>query len=442
MPAYGPIEHAAAERLWGIAPLGVTLQVPIAGGLLPAGVLYAELPGTRVPVYFIAERTLFARDAIYGHADDPYRFCFFCRAALDLVVAALGWRPDVVHAHDWHGAPAVWWLATAGSFDSRYQRIPTVFTVHNLQHQGRTSTDIQRYLGIGGGSLWDEAPGEVNLMARALYHATMINTVSPTYSREILTPPGGAGLDGLLRHRHDDVHGILNGIDADVWNPASDPRIATRYTAHRLDLRRENKRALQERLHLPQREDVPLVALVSRLDSQKGLDITGHVVHLLLNQHAGEAQFAVLGTGAAHYEDMFRHLAGYHRDSMTAVLTHDAALAALMYAGSDLLVMPSWWEPCGLGQLLAMRYGSVPVVRATGGLADTVHDGITGFTFHDYSAGDFWGALRRALFIYRSHPQSWAAMQQRGMQRDSSWNASARGYEQLYEWAAARVAGG
>ena len=268
-------------------------------GCFPAGVLQAELPGTRVPVYFIAERGLFARDTIYGYDDDPYRFAFFCRAALDLAVAALGWRPDVVHAHDWHGAAAVWWLGTAGSLDDRYRGIPTVFTIHNLQHQGRTSPSIARYLGIGAAALWEESPGEVNLMARALFHATMISTVSPTYSREILTPQGGAGLDGLLRYRHYDVHGILNGVDVDVWNPATDTRIAARFTAHRLDLRRENKRALQARLHLPQRDDVPLVAMVSRLDSQKGLDITGHVVHLLLNQHAGEAQFAVLGSGVA-----------------------------------------------------------------------------------------------------------------------------------------------
>lgn len=182
--------------------------------------------------------------------------------------------------------------------------------------------------------------------------------------------------------------------------------------------------------------------MVSRLDSQKGLDITGHVVHLLLNQHAGEAQFAVLGSGVAGYEDMFRHLATYHQDAMTAVFAHDGALAPLMYAGSDVFVMPSLWEPCGLGQLLAMRYGSVPVVRATGGLADTVLDGVTGFTFHNYSSDDFWDALRRALFIYRNYPRSWAAMQREGMQRDWSWSASARAYEQLYEWAGARVAGG
>ena len=395
-----------------------------------------------MPVYFVAEHSLFGRDGIYGYDDDPYRFAFFGRAALDLVVAALGWRPDIVHAHDWHAAAAVFWLATAGSFDARYARLPTVLTVHNVQHQGRTSRDILRYLGIGNGSLREEGYGEVNLLARGLYHATMISTVSPTYAREILTREGGAGLDGLLAYRHFDVHGIVNGIDADTWNPAADPRLAAPYDADRLAERGKNKRALQARVRLPLRDDVPLVGMVSRLDNQKGLDITGHVVHLLLNHHAGEAQFVVLGAGAAAYEDMFRHLGGYHQHSMSAVFGHDSELAPLIYAGSDIFLMPSRWEPCGLGQLLAMRYGSVPVVRATGGLADTVHDGVTGFTFRDYSAEAFWEALRRALVTYRHDPLAWVAMQREGMRRDSSWTVSARAYQQLYEWAVARVRGG
>jgi starch synthase len=440
-PAYAHVEHAASEPHRGITSHPVTLRVPIARALLPAGALQSELPGSSVPVFFIAERNLFGRSEIYGYEDDPYRFAFFCRAALDLLVAALGWRPDIVHAHDWHAAPAILWLATGGTMDARYGGIATVFTIHNLQHQGHTSRRLLDYLGIEGGALREEGYGEVNLMARGIFHATMISTVSPTYSREIMTREGGAGLDGLLRYRHFDVHGILNGIDADEWNPATDPRIAAVYSIDDLAPRRENKRALQERLQLPPRADVPLVGMVSRLDGQKGLDITGHVVHLLLNQYAGEAQFVVLGTGANGYEDMFRHLAGYHRGSMTAVLSHDPSLAPLMYAGTDMFVMPSLWEPCGLSQLLAMRYGSVPVVRATGGLADTVHDGVTGFTFYNYSADDFWDALRRALYIYRNDRDGWAAIQQRGMQRDSSWSVSAGAYEQMYEWAIARVRG-
>jgi starch synthase len=181
--------------------------------------------------------------------------------------------------------------------------------------------------------------------------------------------------------------------------------------------------------------------MVTRLDGQKGLDITGHVLHLLLNGHAGEAQCVVLGSGEACYEGMLRHLAGYHRERMTAFIGYDAELAPLIYGGSDLFLMPSLFEPCGLGQLIAMRYGSVPVVRATGGLADTVRPGVTGFTFDGYSADDFWNALRGALHIYRVDPEGWRAMQRQGMASDYSWATSARAYQQVYEWAIARTRG-
>lgn len=441
MPAYASIEQARHEGRWALAAHDITLRVPVGGAFTQAGVFHARLPGAEVPVYFIAERHLFGRDQVYGYEDDPYRFAFFSRAALDLVVAALGWRPDVVHAHDWHAAPSIAWLGTSGEQDERYRGIATLFTIHNLVHQGRTSVNILPYLQMDGPSLREEGWQEVNLMARALYYATMINTVSPTYSREILTRDGGAGLDGLLRDRHFDVHGILNGLDCDVWDPRRDPHLARRFDVASIDARAQNKLALQQRLGLPVRPDVPLVAMVSRLDRQKGLDITGHPVHLLLNGHAGDAQFVVLGSGVGQYEDMFRHFEAYHRDKMRAVLNYDAGLAPLVYAGSDVFLMPSLFEPCGLGQLIAMRYGSVPVVRAVGGLVDTVRDGVTGFAFYDFTAGDCWEALRRALFIYKVDRESWRALQGQGMSADYSWASSARGYQQLYEWAIARKRG-
>jgi len=316
-----------------------------------------------------------------------------------------------------------------------------VLTIHNLLHQGRAPMDVLRYLGIQASRLFEEGPGEISLLAQAIFRATMISTVSPAYSREILTPHGGAALDALLRYRHFDVHGILNGIDYDVYDPASDPHLAATFDVQTLDRRRENKRALQARVGLPQRDDVPLLAMVSRLDGQKGFDILGHALHLLLNGNAGDAQVVVLGTGAQNYEAMLRHLAEYHRDKMTAVLGYNGQLAPLVYGGSDMFLMPSLFEPCGLGQMIAMRYGSVPVVRATGGLADTVFDGVSGFTFHDYSVDDLWDAMRRAIYIYWNDRDSWRAMQQTGMQRDFSWTTSARGYQQLYEWAIARLRG-
>jgi len=257
-----------------------------------------------------------------------------------------------------------------------------------------------------------------------------------------MTPEGGAGLDGLLNFRHFDVHGILNGLDYEMWNPLTDSRLAANYSAARWEPRIENRRALQERLGLPQREEVPVIAMISRLDWEKGLDITGHVIHLLLSGYAGDAQFILLGSGEERYETMFSQLANYYRDKMTAVLEYNAGLAPLIYAGSDMFLMPSLFEPCGLGQLIAMRYGSVPVVRATGGLADTVAEGITGFTFKDYSADAFWRALQRAISVFHEDKKSWSQLQYRGMTADFSWNRSAEGYEELYRWAIARVRNG
>jgi starch synthase len=201
------------------------------------------------------------------------------------------------------------------------------------------------------------------------------------------------------------------------------------------------RQALQDTVGLPRRQNIPIVALVTRLDWQKGLDITGHAIHLLMNGFAGEAQFVVLGTGAAEYENMFANLANYHRDKMAAILSYNAGLAPLIYGGSDMFIMPSRFEPCGLGQLIAMRYGSVPVVRATGGLADTVQDSYTGFSFYDYDADAFWHALQRAIYVYNTNKTDWQQIQDNGMTADYSWDRSAFGYQQLYEWAMARTRG-
>ncbi|MCU0255890.1 MAG: glycogen synthase [Vicinamibacterales bacterium] len=441
LPAYAPIEARARELGSDIRVSDLTLRVPVRDGHVRAGLFESFLPGSYVPVSFVAEREVLARPDVYGYHDDPYRFAFFSRAALDAEIAAKGWRPDVVHAHDWHAAPAVWWLATAGNADERYRAIPTVFTVHNLMHQGHAPWDLVDYLGILTHGLTEEPYGGVNLMARGIYHATMVSTVSPTYAREVMTREGGHGLDGLLRHRRADLHGVLNGLDHDVWNPAADPHLARRFDAQTLDERIENKRELQRRLGLPVRDDVPLVGMVTRLDWQKGLDVLGHVLHLLMSGEAGEAQFALLGSGSAHYEDMVRHIVGYHREKAAAVLRYDADLAPLVYGGADAFLMPSLFEPCGLAQLIAMRYGAVPVVRATGGLADTVRDGVTGFTYHQQDVESCWGTVCRALHVWRNDRGSWRAMQRNGMAFDSSWITSAHAYQQIYGWAIARMQG-
>lgn len=440
MPAHQNIEAGYHAGKWNLSAMPGFLSVPIRGGILPAGVFRTEIPRTSVPVYFIAEKNLFDRPKIYGYNDDPYRFSFFCRAALELI-SALQWKPDVVHAHDWHAAPSLLWLATSGQADDRYRGIATLFTIHNLAYQGRSSWDVVSYLGIQTHRLFEESYGEVNFMARGIYHSTILNTVSPTYAREILSADGGSGLDGLLRLRHYDLHGILNGLDTEIWNPTMDKNLVKPFRPSELQNRIENKRALQVRLGLPQIDNVPLLAMISRLDKQKGLDIVGHTLHTLLNGSAGEVQVVFLGSGKKEYEDMLSHLAGYHKTKMTAILSYAPELAPLIYGGSDIFLMPSLFEPCGLSQMIAMRYGCVPVVRETGGLADTVRDGITGFTFYNFTAVDFLYAIQRALYIFNSDREAWQAIQTQGMLSDFSWQQSAYGYQQLYEWAVARIRG-
>jgi starch synthase len=410
----------------------------VRGVILPAGVFRTEIPGSDVPIYFIAERNILGRPNIYGYNDDPYRFSFFSRAAVDLV-SSLNWRPDIIHCHDWHTAPALLWLATTGQADPRYRNIASLFTIHNLAYQGQTSWDVLSYLGVQTHSLREEGFGEVNFMARGIYHSTLINTVSPNYAREILTASGGENLVHLLHFRHYDLHGILNGIDSEVWNPTTDRNLVSHFRPSQLENRVANKLALQERLGLEKNERIPLLAMVTRLDKQKGLDITGHTLHRILNNEAGEAQFVCLGSGAKPYEDMLSHLAAYHNKKMTVIFGYAPDLAPLIYGGSDIFLMPSLFEPCGLSQMISMRYGCVPVVRETGGLADTVRDGITGFTFYDFTSDDFFNAVQRAIFVYNNDPESWQNIQRQGMLTDYSWQQSAYGYQQLYEWAIARV---
>ena len=433
MPAYRSIEEAYHEGRWGLTSTDIKLDVPINGSTIESGVFTAKIPNSTVPVYFIAKGDLLGRPEIYGYSDDAYRFAYFSRAALQLAVEELEWRPDVVHAHDWHTAPAVTWLATAGASDPRYQNIPTVFTIHNLAHQGKTSWHITDYLQIITHSLEEEAYDTINFMARAIYHATKVNTVSPTYAQEITTRQGGADLDGLLRYRKEDLHGILNGLDYEVWNPEKDQHLAQTYTADTLSQRAANKAALQKSLGLPQRDDIPLISMISRLDWQKGLDLMGEAVHRLLEGQSGEAQFVLLGSGDAEYEEMFTQFMTRYPDKASVTLAYRADLAPLIYAGSDMFLMPSLFEPCGLGQLISMRYGCIPIVRATGGLADTVWDEQTGFVFDGYDSGSFWRAIQRATYTYNTDQPYWQNMVRQAMQQDFSWHRSAREYEALYE---------
>ncbi len=268
------VENAYASGKWNLQLLPGVLRVPTGAGIIPAAVFRGELPGSEVPVYFIAEKNLFDRDEIYGYNDDPYRFCFLSRAGLE-IISALNWRPDVIHCHDWHTAPALTWLTTTGQADPLYRGLPGIYTIHNLAHQGKYPRNVLHYLGTGVEPLFEENWQHVNFMARGIYHATMINTVSPTYAREIKTPQGGANLDPLLRYRQFDVHGILNGLDYDVWNPSTDSHLAKNFTVADLEVRVHNKRALQTKIGLPVRDDVPVLVNCIASGSSKRIRYCG-----------------------------------------------------------------------------------------------------------------------------------------------------------------------
>jgi starch synthase len=398
-----------------------------------------------VPTYLIEHDALYDRALIYGYPDDPSRFIFLCQAALAFAQDR-GYRPDIVHCHDWHTSYALAWLDTAGRASAFYRDSAGVLTVHNAAHQGRSSYATVRY---GGLDTWlpplepHEPWGEVNWLARGVRHADAIAAVSPRFAHEISTPEGGWGLDGLFRARGERLMGILNGIDTQVWDPAHDPHLAATYTADALDARLTNKRALQQRLGLPVRDETPLVAFVGRLDAQKGVEFLTPALEALLDRQ--DMQFVLLGSGAQVYEQRLQDVGRYHPDKVALVLRFDADLAPLIYAGCDVFLMPSLFEPCGLGQLIAMRYGAVPLVRATGGLADTVSDSDpfaqqagTGFVFDAADAGALGWRLDRALQTYRWDKGFWRQVQVNGMHQDFSWERSAAAYEALYararEW--------
>ncbi|MGB1251380.1 MAG: glycogen synthase, partial [Candidatus Promineifilaceae bacterium] len=415
-----------------VRPTNLTTSVPIRGEQIPIGLFEGNLPNSDVPIYFIAQQHLFNRSDVYGYEDDVYRFAFFSRAIIS-VLGSLEWIPDIIHAHDWHAAGVVLWLKTTGLHDEWFRNVKTAFTIHNLAHQGRANWDILDYLGIVSHSLHEEPYGEVNLMARGLYYSDAVTTVSPTYAQEITTEAGGAGLHGLLRHRGHTLYGILNGLDTQVWDPSTDPRLPDHFDAESLDERIVIRHALQDRVGLPKRDDIPLVAMISRLDWQKGLPLLGEVIHRLLNNYAGEVQLVVLGSGQPEYETMLTRLANTYPNKMVAITEYNAGLAPLIYGGSDMFLMPSLFEPCGLSQLISMRYGSIPIARATGGLVDTVEDGRTGFLFDDYSVDAFWEAVERAIYVYNLDKPRWRQMQLAGMAQDFSWRRSAEIYVDLYQ---------
>ena len=393
-----------------------------------------------VPVYLVQNGRHFEREHIYGYADDGERFILFCRAALEMC-RALGWAPDVVHCNDWHTGVVPNWLQTIYKDDPFFADTASIFTIHNLAYQGIFDEHLLWLAGIAEyGFLYPSIADfahQVNLMARGILFADAITTVSERYAKEILSAEYGERLDPLLRDRQDRLFGILNGIDQEELDPRTDPYLAANFGLEMLDRRAENKAALQRAAGLPVEPDVPLIGMVGRLSGQKGLDILAPVLDALLHQRA---QLVVLGTGDEHYHHLLRQVEQAHPGRAKAFLTFDTPLAQLVYGGSDVFLMPSRYEPCGLGQMIAMRYGNVPVVRATGGLADTVQDWEpatgegNGFRFDRYVGLDLFAALVRALETYK-YPAAWRQLQLRGMQGDFSWPRSAGKYLDVYNLA-------
>ena len=410
--------------------------------------IYEGRIGQDVPIYFVENQRLYDREGIYMYPDDAERFIFYCRAALEML-RHLKWPPDVIHCNDWHTAIVPNWMKTLYKDDPFFAHTATLYTIHNLAYQGIFGHRVLEIAGVDEyGFLVHPDTADLNhvvdLMARGIYFADIINTVSETYAQEILTPEYGERLDPLLRDRRHRLFGILNGIDYEVMNPATDPHIAQHYDVHTLEKRVENKLALQQEARLKVDPGVPLMGAISRLTDQKGFDLVSAIVDAMV-RHL-DMQFVLLGTGEQHYHEMFSQLAQKYPERVGIFLTFNAPLAQRIYAGSDMFLMPSRFEPCGLGQMIAMRYGSVPVVRETGGLADTVKDFDArsgtgnGFTFREYEAMALYTAVVRAVETYR-HAEVWRRIQHAGMTADFSWDASARKYVDLYQRALSIIGG-
>ncbi len=372
---------------------------------------------------------LFDRWGYYGHPDDHLRFGALSQAVL--AVIRLLWRPDIVHLHDWQSALVAPYLKTRFAADPTFHGIKIVYTIHNLEHQGRFGRAVFDELNLDP---WLMRPdfmeyfGDVNLMKGGIAFSDAITTVSPRYAAEIRTPEFGCGLDGFLGRHADKLRGILNGADYEEWNPATDPHLAAHYDRDNLAGKTECKRDLLREFGLPlDNMDRPVLGIVSRMAKQKGFDLLASAAWEMMND---DVCLAVVGSGEQRYEDLFRGLASAFPGRVAAYFGFNNKLAHKVEAGADIFLMPSLFEPCGLNQIYSLRYGTIPVVRATGGLDDTV-DGGTGFKFWGYWPHDFLLATRAALDEYR-RPEEWTARMRRAMDRDFSWSASAKMYSDLY----------
>ncbi len=428
MPLYEDIPQEYRDNMKFLT----SLSVPVAWRRQYCGIFEYKVGG--VIYYFIDNQYYFKRSGIYGHYDDAERFAFFSRAILEML-PCIDFQPDVIHCNDWQTALTPVYFQLFYVRNEWYSQIKTLFTIHNIQYQGKYGLELTRdVLGIPDSEVslieYDKC---VNFLKGAVECSHWINTVSPTYAQEILNPWFSHGLDRILRERSWKLSGILNGIDTKSYDPASDPDIFAPYNADDPSGKAVNKQKLQERLGLEQNPSLPLIGMVTRLVAQKGLDLVKEGLEQLLWET--NLQFVILGSGDWEYESYFRDMQEKFPGRLVACHGFVPELSRKIYAGSDIFLMPSKSEPCGLSQMIALRYGSIPVVRETGGLRDSITDSGdekgNGFTFSSYHSGDMIHAVHRALSGY-ANPEGWQILMKRAMKCDNSWGASAKQYIHLY----------
>ena len=398
-----------------------------------------SLESRGVTWYFVDNEHYFARSRLYGEFDDGERFAFFSKAVIDLM-PSLDWMPDVLHCNDWQTALVPIYLKDVATRWPEVRRIRTVFTIHNIEYQGRFGSDtVDQLFGLDRGWYDDgtlQMDGDVNLMKGAMLMADAVTTVSPTYAAQLHDPAYAEGMASVVDMVGWKMHGVVNGIDTDSYDPAADLALPHHYDAEHMAGKAACKAALQEELGLACEPDTPLIAMVTRLVGHKGLDLVQEAMDGIM---ATGCQFVVLGTGEWRYEDFFRQKAWQYGGRLSAQLAYSEALSRRIYAAADLFLMPSRSEPCGLSQMIAMRYGAVPIVRSTGGLADTVRscqvgqeDG-TGYLFGDYDAGAMLSVIGQATGLYRGDRTGFDTVRYRGMTADFSWGRSAAAYRHIYE---------
>ena len=428
MPLYEEVPQELRDNMRFVT----SLSVPVAWRRQYCGVFEARSGG--VIYYLIDNQYYFKRKGLYGHYDDAERFAFLSRAALEML-PYIDFKPDIIHCNDWQTALVPIYYSIFYANNEWYRGIKTIITIHNIQYQGKYGKElVEDVLGIPKSENhileYDDC---VNLMKGAIETAHRVTTVSPTYAQEILDPWYSHELDGILRERSWKLTGILNGIDTVSYDPATDKDIYANYSADDFSNKAENKRALQERLCLAQDPDVPLIGMVTRMVAHKGLDLVKEALDQLMWET--NAQFVILGSGDFEYENFFRDMQNKYPGRLCACFGFVPELSRKIYAGADIFLMPSKSEPCGLAQMISLRYGTIPVVRETGGLKDSIQDSGdgygNGFTFRNYNSGDMLHALHRAIDGYYNR-DGWRILVERAMRCDNSWGKSANEYIRLY----------